>query len=508
MLESKYLKSNLDGRRLFKTTDINEGIFIERAKKSRVIKSAFQNEKLGYIDGGDYICHNGHRFPIGNKSYVFSCPVCNEPFHTYRQKSRRFLDFFTHGEIVLFVVTNLNMVKDRNSLDFEFKMERIEEVVTLNLKKMACHRHYYQNKRPSTSLSGNNTFVYGDDFFDRLKNDPLISRTGLYQYLSDNNSNNNNELYQHRVYDYISNFAKNPQMEQLAKVDYLLPILSKNIKSIEHTNNASNVADILGMKKGLLKLLAGRGIFDRYAFKQIKSLHESYKSILKSDNEFILLFEIVENWSSRHAYANTFSSLIRLSRTIKEHSYNIGVKDISEYVKKCHRYQAIESANISIELWSDYLKMAGDLRLTNYEIYPRSIKLNHDLMVRNYNYHKQTINEERFNKRINELRLYEVETEHYKLVAPTSVNDIINEGKALKHCVASYIDYVIEGTSAIMFVRSKENLNKSFVTVEFNGNKANQVKGFANSKVQNAEVSRLIKKAEKLMQKDSLQISA
>ena len=72
----------------------------------------------------------------------------------------------------------------------------------------------------------------------------------------------------------------------------------------------------------------------------------------------------------------------------------------------------------------------------------------------------------------------------YSVIIPTKPIDLIKEGGALKHCVGSYIENVLDGKTKIVFVRKAEDLDKPFFTIEVdNNNVIQQAHGFCNSNV-------------------------
>ena len=72
--------------------------------------------------------------------------------------------------------------------------------------------------------------------------------------------------------------------------------------------------------------------------------------------------------------------------------------------------------------------------------------------------------------------------EELQIVCPQRANDLVDEGKALHHCVGSYIEKVAEGRCLIVFVRRVEELKKPYVTVEVRDGKIAQIHGDHNSK--------------------------
>lgn len=71
--------------------------------------------------------------------------------------------------------------------------------------------------------------------------------------------------------------------------------------------------------------------------------------------------------------------------------------------------------------------------------------------------------------------------EELQIVCPKQANDLVAEGRALHHCVGSYIDRVAEGRCLIVFVRRVEEPKKPYVTVEVRDGKVAQIHGDHNS---------------------------
>lgn len=63
---------------------------------------------------------------------------------------------------------------------------------------------------------------------------------------------------------------------------------------------------------------------------------------------------------------------------------------------------------------------------------------------------------------------------------PTTAQEIIDEGKALKHCVGGYADRHMEGVLTILFLRREEDPERPLVTVEMKGNEIRQAHGYRN----------------------------
>lgn len=86
------------------------------------------------------------------------------------------------------------------------------------------------------------------------------------------------------------------------------------------------------------------------------------------------------------------------------------------------------------------------------------------------------------------------------LKVPQSADEIRAEGAALHHCVATYVDRVAKGETMILFVRKAKEPDKSYYTMEWNGEEIIQCRGFKNCDM-TPEVKALTKVFEEKMKK-------
>lgn len=75
-----------------------------------------------------------------------------------------------------------------------------------------------------------------------------------------------------------------------------------------------------------------------------------------------------------------------------------------------------------------------------------------------------------YRKTINEKRkLYQYESDEFKLVLPKCKDDFQKEGREMHNCVGNYFEQVKSGKCVVLFLRRKEEPEKSFCTVELSG---------------------------------------
>lgn len=137
-----------------------------------------------------------------------------------------------------------------------------------------------------------------------------------------------------------------------------------------------------------------------------------------------------------------------------------------------------------LQVWKDYLSMAGKLRLDVYDsiIYRTSdLQRRHSEAVIQMEEKKKEIRrrelEEKyvgFQEQLIALKeKYEFSAGEYQIVAPKSIDDILYEGDTLHHCVNktdNYFDRIASKESYILFLRKKENPEVPFYTLEVEPN--------------------------------------
>jgi hypothetical protein len=128
----------------------------------------------------------------------------------------------------------------------------------------------------------------------------------------------------------------------------------------------------------------------------------------------------------------------------------------------------------------DYYDMAEELGLDLTEprvLMPKNLTAAHDSAVelrntirREEKERKEREADEKYrDERYDELnRRYSFADEHYFVRPPENAAEIINEGKALHHCVGGYAARHLEGKTTILFIRRTDAPDEPFFTVEMN----------------------------------------
>lgn len=120
------------------------------------------------------------------------------------------------------------------------------------------------------------------------------------------------------------------------------------------------------------------------------------------------------------------------------------------------------------------------------------IKEKHDFAQAIYQKHQDEIQalsiqkqQETYEKNVLPLaKKLEWENDNYIIVAPKRLIELSAEGRALSHCVGSYIDSVSNGLEYILFFREKSNPDKPYFTVDVSKEmKVRQIHGKCNCNV-------------------------
>lgn len=153
--------------------------------------------------------------------------------------------------------------------------------------------------------------------------------------------------------------------------------------------------------------------------------------------------------------------------------------DYEDIENRKDQYFSTYSYNI-ISYLRDYARMARQVYGEDYEKYPKNLTEAHNETSNLF--HTRKI-DERTQKCFEDIidKKLEWENKEFKVIYPKTAEEIIEEGKSLKHCVGSYIQSVISGDCAIVFLRSKENENKPLVTIEISNGSIRQARGQSNS---------------------------
>lgn len=182
-------------------------------------------------------------------------------------------------------------------------------------------------------------------------------------------------------------------------------------------------------------------------------------------------------------YARNFAIYMRHSTPHKMLKYIEGLKSEGPCAMR----------NQEVNDYHDYLQLAAGLGYNlddDWILYPKNLKERHDQLTEEQNERKVELEKESDDKKDRKLKRtikrkgwtrYEMETEELLIRLPVCAHEIRKEGNAQHHCVATYMDRMVAGETCILFIRKKEEPDKSYYTVEVRDDEVMQVRGKYNA---------------------------
>lgn len=241
---------------------------------------------------------------------------------------------------------------------------------------------------------------------------------------------------------YIITAAKHPNLEYLVKKEMwklIESILNKNMNLINWRSN--NLKRMLGLNKNELDTV-------KWNVDRLKFHHRFGK---RDPRSAALIMQIIRNTESYQLYH--YERILDFAPTLS--------------LSKIYKYSG---GSIGFMMhWADYLRMAvgeGYDMTDRSVLMPPNLNAAHDRLanIKEYSHNKNM--DKLIEKRNKKLQRLIFSDENYTVVLPKSVQDIVDEGKALSHCVGGYADRHAKGALTILFIRKNDDLGTPFYTME------------------------------------------
>lgn len=199
---------------------------------------------------------------------------------------------------------------------------------------------------------------------------------------------------------------------------------------------------------------------------------EKYTSILEGPNEFTGLLNITTSYNqivaeleaakhilNYHVFGNKELSPMELYERFKDVN--------SYYINDTIKMYKVINRNKTLKDFYDTLKTTTMQELHDkYQLVYKAIT---DAKI-----------EQEYQEVISQLNAQEYDNGEFSITIPKTTKDIINEGKALHHCVGVYVDKVVRREDMIYFLRKDREV--PYVTIEVKDKKVTQVEGDMNNR--------------------------
>lgn len=272
-----------------------------------------------------------------------------------------------------------------------------------------------------------------------------------------------------KMMKYICDFAKFPIIESLIKSGFGELVAARVLNRQENRRYlnwyAGGITDFFKtLKRPEIRILKD----EKYQVLFLRTYSEM-KKVYSKTNADICRTDL------KHYGTDKLAMLLGIVK-----KYKLSYTKAKHYLRK----QNLENETAGIQLWKDYLDMAKRL---SYDIknevvlYPKSLQKAHDeasITINALIREKQAEEMRELTKKLR--KRYCFSWCGLEIVAPKSMQEIIDEGKALEHCVGGYAERHAAGKLAILFIRKQSALDTPYVTMEIRGKEIKQVHGYKN----------------------------
>lgn len=252
---------------------------------------------------------------------------------------------------------------------------------------------------------------------------------------------------------YIANKNGNTPMEILGLSKTQWKMVTKYKVSLDNfTNLNNNVAD----QKLINYLSYIKSLEDEFGLEKISEFVANEKNYIYGLNFYRSVLSIVDR-------------------------YNLPVKNLLRYIYfECDVSQGL-SASSAIGEYADYIRMTTEMGYERFDRYPRYLRTVHDIASRNYRVKLNEMEMKEWDSQYQNNKSYEYTHQGYKIFPPKEPSDLVREGNVLGHCCGSYVNKVRKGTSIVLFLRERDDIECPLVTIEVQGKRITQARGKMNN---------------------------
>lgn len=194
---------------------------------------------------------------------------------------------------------------------------------------------------------------------------------------------------------------------------------------------------------------------------------EKYISILEGPNEFTGLLNITTSYNQIVAELEAAKNILNYhvfgNKELSPMELYERFKDVnSYYINDTIKMYKVINRNKTLKDFYDTLKTTTMQELHDkYQLVYKAIT---DAKI-----------EQEYQEVISQLNVQEYDNGEFSITIPKTTKDIINEGKALHHCVGVYVDKVVRREDMIYFLRKDKDT--PYVTIEVKDKKVTQIEG-------------------------------
>lgn len=203
---------------------------------------------------------------------------------------------------------------------------------------------------------------------------------------------------------------------------------------------------------------------------------EKYLQILDKKEtlqEFVNLLNISTSYNQ---IVSELTSAIDILNYIVYGDNELSKLEIYHSILNAYNYQVIDTIKMYYTIYR-----GNNLRDFYNTLKTSTVKELHERYVSQYKAITDEATENEYQNVIHELGVQEYDSGEFSITIPKSTKAIIEEGKALHHCVGVYVDKVLRREDMIYFLRRDKNI--PYVTIEVKDRKITQIEGDMNNRI-------------------------
>lgn len=258
--------------------------------------------------------------------------------------------------------------------------------------------------------------------------------------------------------NYYHYLFKYPFMEQLAKAGYGHIIADIMRRSPAVINNkiktlfqqGTREKEIMQMPGYIREYIKTANIMDEKRVGKLKELCDLEPNMSRETFELF-----------RKAFPHYVQALYSIRILMTEAGYTL-----SEVCRLVLGSQDTSYSRQAIRLQLDYIRMCRQMEVP-YEKFPKYVKRVHDELSAKFQVKRNEYIMKAFEHKVSEFSMIRLENSAYIIRCPESMEELIQEGQVMHHCVASYAQRFAEGSSLIFFMRKTQAPEKPYITMEF-----------------------------------------
>lgn len=292
-------------------------------------------------------------------------------------------------------------------------------------------------------------------------------------------------------------YSRYPCIEYLIKLGFVELVIGKLEKEFTYRTinwRGKNITSVMKMDKHQLQEIKKKKIHVTYLFLNLlqKSKSFGWNLTIEEIGEITMI-------SSKY-YTDELEKIFNMSPL----SSITSPKKIVNYLKKqVTKFPDHFPSNVIsgvIITFRDYIddckNLEADLTKEN-TIFPRDLYAAHQNTIKQIQYKEDQELNKKIKKRSKELSEYYFIDKRLLIRPAGSTKELIEEGKALNHCVGGYAARYADGENILLFIRKTAEPDKPYYTVEIIKDKVIQVWGEDNCNP-TEDVTKFMKKFEKI----------